>query len=145
MFHGSSNSEFNNGRFNNVGRDNIVYYIHGNTTIYCSSTDLAALPINSAKSSVILQDATPSQREHVNFDGEMRAGSTLTEDNGSATGKIGVAAPRRVKRDSSACKNQPGYSSPRTSTQGKEDQQATPAANGDQTSKIFQVDIDRIT
>ncbi|THU90965.1 hypothetical protein K435DRAFT_863819 [Dendrothele bispora CBS 962.96] len=165
MFHGSSNSEFNNGRFNNVGRDNNVrvYHIHGNTTIYCSSTDLANL-VNSASSPSILQDA-PSQPGRVNR-GDIRAGSTsvtgrsfcqwvlqpwkliynssfgVSEDNGSATGtQTGIITPRRVQRGSSACEDHSG-----PHTQGKEDQQATSTTDEDQTSKSGQfpmIDLDR--
>ncbi|THU78060.1 hypothetical protein K435DRAFT_973691 [Dendrothele bispora CBS 962.96] len=140
MFHGSSNSEFNNGRFNNVGRDNNVrvYHIHGNTTIHCSSTDLANL-VNSASSPLILQDTTSSQPEHVKR-GDIRAGSTsVTEDNGSGT-QTGITTPRRVQRGSSACED---HSGPRT--QGKEDQQATPAADEGQNSKSgLTIYIDRV-
>ncbi|THU76745.1 hypothetical protein K435DRAFT_813120 [Dendrothele bispora CBS 962.96] len=88
MFHGSSHSEFNNGRFNNVGRDNNVrvYHIHGNTTIHCASTDLATL-VNSASPPLILQDTTSSQPEHVNR-GDIRAGTSVTGQRVPLTPKL---------------------------------------------------------
>ncbi|THU77098.1 hypothetical protein K435DRAFT_974110 [Dendrothele bispora CBS 962.96] len=175
MLHNSSHSVFNNGRFNNIGRDSNIYIIgnpnisstdlaalislarssaisqdampsrpeHANpgdmssTSTTMSSTDLAAL-ISSVRSSVISQDATSliSRSEHVNHR-DMRAGSTSTassEENGSANSiQSGIATPLRVQGESSACEDQPDCSGPRT--QGKEDQQTTPAADGDQTSK----------
>ncbi|THU79551.1 hypothetical protein K435DRAFT_875365 [Dendrothele bispora CBS 962.96] len=71
MLHGSSHSEFNNGQFNNAGRDNlnkttINYHVHGNANIYCSSTDSVARHISATGSTkIVLQDNMPSQLEHV--------------------------------------------------------------------------------
>ncbi|THU96625.1 hypothetical protein K435DRAFT_858332 [Dendrothele bispora CBS 962.96] len=148
MLHNSSNSVFNHGRFNNIGRDSNVYIINNNI----SSTDLAAL-VSLARSSVVSQDAMPSQPswryeyyqssvisqdakpEHDH--GDVGAGSTSTasnEENGSANSiQTGIPTPLRVQGESSACEDQPDCSGPRT--QGKEDQQTTPAADGDQASK----------
>ncbi|THV00014.1 hypothetical protein K435DRAFT_855114 [Dendrothele bispora CBS 962.96] len=70
MLHNSSHSVFNNGRFNNIGRDSNIYITNNNI----SSTDLAAL-ISLARSSAVSQDAMPSQPEHVN-DGDMSTPST---------------------------------------------------------------------
>ncbi|THV06645.1 hypothetical protein K435DRAFT_450190 [Dendrothele bispora CBS 962.96] len=138
MFNHSNHTELNNSVLSNVGGNQTNIIVHGNPIIRCSSTEgSATLRINSTKSSEALQDVTPSQPQH----SSVLANST--EENGSVTGiQTGITTPRRVQRESSACENQPGYSGPRTSTQGKEDQQATPVADGDQTSKNT---IDRIT
>ncbi|THV00019.1 hypothetical protein K435DRAFT_855120 [Dendrothele bispora CBS 962.96] len=60
----------------------------------------------------------------------------VSEENGSANNiQTGIPTPLGVQGpgESSACEDHPDFSGPRT--QGKEDQQATPAADGDQTSK----------
>ncbi|THU76378.1 hypothetical protein K435DRAFT_813452 [Dendrothele bispora CBS 962.96] len=141
MFHGSSHSEFNNGQFNNVGRDNktsIVYHIHGNATVCCSSTDLVASHITSTGSTkMVLQDSMPSQLEPEHVDHQYTgAGSTLltstAEESGSITDiQTGITTPHEVRRDASTCEDQRSRSCP--CTQGKEDHQATPTV--DQTTK----------
>ncbi|THU86524.1 hypothetical protein K435DRAFT_363819 [Dendrothele bispora CBS 962.96] len=159
MFNGAHHPEFNNSVLSNVGGNknetNIVYHIYGSPTINCSSADLSALRVNSTRSpEIVLQDDTQSQPEHVNHCQYMRAGSTaasistrVSEENGLTTGvQTGITAPRKVQRAAGACEDlAPSCSSP--CTQGKEDQQATSAVDGDQTSKIFRVDItiDRVT
>ncbi|THU80190.1 hypothetical protein K435DRAFT_874639 [Dendrothele bispora CBS 962.96] len=138
MFNGSSQIEFTDSVLSNVGGNknetNNVYHIYGNPNIYCSSTDLGALRVNSVGSSEVLRGATSSRPEHVNH-GDMNT-ATSTEENESANSiQTSILTPLGVKGDSSACEDQAGCSDPRT--QGKEDQQTTPspAADRDQTSK----------
>ncbi|THU85266.1 hypothetical protein K435DRAFT_970790 [Dendrothele bispora CBS 962.96] len=143
MFNGSTQTEFINSVLSNVGGNknetNIIYHIHGNATIHCPSTDsVAALRINSTGSSEILRETMSSQPEHVNH-GDMRAGGTLatsTEENStSVTGiQTRITTPRRVQRESRACADQNGCSSPRS--QGRHDQQATSGVDRYQTSRV---------
>ncbi|THU79561.1 hypothetical protein K435DRAFT_523737 [Dendrothele bispora CBS 962.96] len=152
MLQGSSHSEFNNGQFNNAGRDNlntINYHIHGNATIYCSSTDSVDRHISSTGSTkIVLQNNMPSQLEDVS-DQYTETGSILAstaEEDGTTTGvQTGITTPHEVQRDASACENQPSRSCP--CPQGRENQEATSAVNGDRSTKILRVDIsiDRVT
>ncbi|THV00016.1 hypothetical protein K435DRAFT_935995 [Dendrothele bispora CBS 962.96] len=137
MFNGSSQTEFINSVLSNVGGNknetNNVYHNYGNLNIYCSLTDLGSLHINSVGSSEVLQSAASSRPEHVNH-GDMNTLTTSTEENGSANSvQTGIPTPLGVQGESGACEDQADCSSPRA--QGKENQQATPAADGDQTSK----------
>ncbi|THV00020.1 hypothetical protein K435DRAFT_794477 [Dendrothele bispora CBS 962.96] len=83
MFNRSSQTEFINSVLSNVGGNknetHNVYHIYGyNPNIYCSSTDLGALHINSIGSpEVRLRGATPSRPEQVNH-GDMNTLATST-------------------------------------------------------------------
>ncbi|THU95543.1 hypothetical protein K435DRAFT_778938, partial [Dendrothele bispora CBS 962.96] len=80
MFNGSTQTEFIHSVLSNIGgnknKTNII--VHGNATVHCSLTDLAALRINSVGSCEILQDPMPSQPEHE----DMRAGGTSATSTG---------------------------------------------------------------
>ncbi|THU96623.1 hypothetical protein K435DRAFT_891822 [Dendrothele bispora CBS 962.96] len=135
MFNGSSQTKFINSVLSNVGGNknetvtHNVYHIYGNPNIYSSSTDLAPLRVNSVGSSEVLQDARSSRPEHVNH-GDMDTLATSSEENRSANSiQTGIPTPL----EASACEDQAGCSAPHT--QGKENEQATPAADGDQTPK----------
>ncbi|THU83441.1 hypothetical protein K435DRAFT_871271 [Dendrothele bispora CBS 962.96] len=121
MLHGSSYSKFNNGQFNNAGRDNKIVYnirVNGDATINM-----------------------PSQPEHVS-DQYTGTGSILAPSaEGIETTIDTQTASRKVQRDASACGDQPSRSCPRT--QGKENQQATSTVDRDQTTST--VDRDQTT
>ncbi|THU96626.1 hypothetical protein K435DRAFT_858333 [Dendrothele bispora CBS 962.96] len=138
MFNGSSQIEFTDSVFSNVGGNknetvtHNVYHIYGNPNIYCSPTDLGALHINSVGSSGVLGGAASSRPEHVNH-GDMDTLATSTENGSANSIQTDIPTPLAVQGRSNACEDQASCSGPRA--QGKENQQATPAADGDQTSK----------